>query len=96
VIRLLLALLRPLRSIATSAVRIADALDRLAPKQRTEVEPDYIGFDEGEDAAEAARRADYEKNLGRPLGEDEPIPEDYVARDWPSYFKHFLKRTDQE
>jgi hypothetical protein len=90
VIRLLLALLRPLRSIATSAVRIADALERLAPKQRTEVTPDYIGFEEADQDAEADRRAAYERALGRSLGEDEEIPADYDPRDARSYIKHFL------
>jgi hypothetical protein len=88
--RALLAFVRPLHTLAKAAVRIADALDRIAPKQRTEVEPDYIGFEEADQDAEAARRAAYERDLGRPLDEDEEIPSDYNPRDARSYIKHFL------
>lgn len=91
-IRLLLALLRPMRSIAKSLVLISAALDRLAPPKAKAVQFDYLPFSEPEQDAETARREAYESAIGRSLGEDEDVPADYNPHELSSYIKHVFNR----
>lgn len=93
VIRVLLALLRPLMRLARAAERIADVLESTAAPPPPAREIMVYMTDPSE---EDARRDSYSRHLGRELAPDEEIPDGFNPDDPSGAVAAFLRGARQK
>jgi hypothetical protein len=93
-LRVLLALLKPLASIAQSTLRIADALDRAWPKRTSVISSTYVPYDPEAFDEEVARREAFEQRRGRPLADHEELPGSFDHKDRLAGVRAFLGFDD--
>jgi hypothetical protein len=92
--RALLAVLRPLHTLAKASVRIADALDRAHPKRTSTVASTYVPYNEDAFDEENARREAFEKRRGRPLDDHEELPAAFDHKDRLAGVRRYLGFDD--